>query len=401
MPDDFHNGRERIAASTWRAALALCLAAALACAAAPATHAQNLPTQPIGRIEGADVTVESGMPASMATADTPASIYVSNGSVVTVHSGKARLTLDGGGELDICGPAKFTMLASGKDLTVALNFGRIHAQIPASTSLKIFSPTIIATPIDINGGSRDVTIGLDMNDTMCVLATSGAIQIEHQFTGERLIVPQAGEFFLNGGTLAPVASKPGSCDCTPMPKHTPPTAPATIPEFARAARSPAVAIARPQEPQASWAGPQAPAEQGKTTPGAVFVIPVNPNDEHPVAKPEIEDAGEAPNIDEAVQADITPALAFMAAAPPAPNEEEPEMMLLVREAREAPDWEFDGEVLAPDFAEAMRHALGEEREAPKTAGSNTAARPRKKKHGFWAALKRLFVGEVEAAGPAN
>jgi hypothetical protein len=403
MQHGFHNRRERLAVHGRRSLQALYFAVALLCAAS-ASRAQNSPTQPIGQIEGADVTVESGMPASMATADRPASIYVSNGSVVTVHSGKARLTLDGGGELDICGPAKFTMLSSGKDLTVALNFGRIHVQLPAHTSLKIFSPTIIATPIDINGGSRDVTIGLDVNDSLCVLATSGAIQLEHQFTGEKLIVPQAGEFFLNGGTLVPVAGKPGSCGCAPMPKHTTPAAPATIPEFARAA--PAVVIPGPRQSQAPLARPQAPAEQAETQqaaqPGTVFVIPVNPDDEHPLAKPENESAGEAPNIGEAVHAEVTPALAFMATAPTKPSEAEPEMMLLVRETRESPDWEFEGEVQAPDFAEAMRHALGEEREAPKAAHSKSSAtRPRKKKHGFWAALKSLFAGKVEAAGPAD
>ncbi|MGH9686637.1 MAG: hypothetical protein ACRD5K_06055 [Candidatus Acidiferrales bacterium] len=372
---------------------------------ASAALAQNSPTQPIGRIEGADVTVDSGMPATVATRDTPASIYVSNGSVLTVHSGKARLLLLKGGELDICGPAKFTMLTSGNDITLALNFGRVHVQLPAKTSLKIFSPTIIATPIDINGGSRDVTIGLDVNDSLCVLATSGAIQLEHQFTGERLIVPQAGEFFLNDGTLVPVAGKAGSCGCTPMAEHPAPRAPARIPEFARAAPAQPEVTPEMPPPPASVRAAEARSDSPTTQtvqPGAVFVIPVHPEDEHPLALSEGQSAGEAPQIDGTLHGDVTPALSFMANAPQPPTDAEPEMMLLVSEAREAPDWQFDGHVDAPQFAKAMRQALGEESAATGASPSdNPSTRPAKKKRGFWGALKGLFFGNVEAAGPAK
>lgn len=391
MHRDFHIRRERHAGATlarWFGAIGAGFALFVALAAA--VRAQNSPTQPIGRIEGADVTVESGMPASVATADSPASIYVSNGSVVTVHSGKARLTLDGGGELDICGPAKFTMLTSGHEITVALNFGRLHVELPQGTSLKIFSPTIIATPIDINGGSRDVTVGLDVNDSLCVLATSGAIQLEHQFTGEKLIVPQAGEFFLNGGTLVPVAGKPGSCGCTPMEQRPAPRAPARIPEFAQAPSQPAIIPPSRKVTEASPA-PQSPAlpatQQVPVERGSLIVIPVDPTDERPVAPRQAQSAGVAPKIGAVVEGDVTPALAFTASGPPPPDNQEPEMMLLVKQTSESPDWQFEGRVDAPEFAEAMRHALGEE-----SAAKPTKAGPARKKHGFWASLKAFFFG---------
>ncbi|MGH9716879.1 MAG: hypothetical protein ACRD4R_09170 [Candidatus Acidiferrales bacterium] len=375
------------------------LLAILACLLSAAARAQNSPAQPIGRIEGLDVSVDGGTPASVATADELPSINISNGSVVTVHSGKARLTLFAGGEMDICGPAKFTMLTSGSDITLALNFGRLHVHLPAKTSLRIFSPTVIATPIDINGGSRDVTVGLDLNDSLCVLATSGAIQLEHQFTGEKLIVPQAGEFFLNGGTLVPVAGKPGSCGCAPMERHAAPRAPATIPEFARAVPAPAPPVSEvpPASTRAAEARSDSPADQEPVQPGAVFVIPVHPNDSHPIAAPQNESTGEAPSVGEPMRGNVTPALEFMASAPPSPAEAEPEMMLLVTEARESPDWEFNGHVDAPDFVKAMQHSLGEEPAAStKSRSSVRHAQPHKKTHGFWAALKGLFFGRVEA-----
>lgn len=402
MPVDFQIGlgRRAGAAPLTRRFRALLLGFALLAATAAAARAQNSPTQPIGRIEGADVTVDSGMPASMATANSPASIYVSNGSVVTVHSGKARVTLDRGGELDICGPAKFTMLASGNDVTVALNFGRLHVELPPHTSLKIFSPTMIATPIDINGGSRDVTVGLDVNDSLCVLATSGAIQLEHQFTGEKLIVPQAGQFYLNGGTLVPVAGEPGNCGCAPMEHSAPSPTPPRVPEFARLAPQPSIASEDTRAQTPALPLPPAPAAaEPAVRPGARIVIPVNPDDERPVAQPEQQPAGEAPNVDGAVRGDATPALAFMASAPPPPDDEQVQTMLLVRQASESRDWDFAGQVKAPDFAEAMRRALGEEPAATIAADSKKTGHPIGSHHGFWAALKALFFGKVQAAGP--
>src|SRR4029077_19410949 len=90
------------------------------------------------------------------------SIFVSNGSVGTVHSGLARMMLLAGGEIEICGPAKFTLLQSSGAITLALNFGRVHVLLPVTTALRIFTPTIVATPLEIRGTRRDVTIGLDL-----------------------------------------------------------------------------------------------------------------------------------------------------------------------------------------------------------------------------------------------
>jgi hypothetical protein len=76
----------------------------------------------------------------------------------------------------------------------------------------------------------------------------------------------------------------------------------------------------------------------------------------------------------------------------------PEMMLLVSEARESPDWEFGGHVDPPPFVAAMQHALGEGSAAPQENAASQAVveRPKEKKRGFWASLKGLFVGKVEA-----
>src|ERR1700685_3321340 len=195
----------------------LALTSILACP--QMSRGQQAPPGAVGRVEGMDVAVDNGTTAdnsSAAAAAPGAPSFVFNGSVLTVHDGKARLTLLAGGQMDVCGPAKFTLLQSGPSITLALNFGRIHLQLPASTPLRIFTPTMIATPLDIGGASREITAGLDMSDSLCVVATSGAIRLEQQFTGAGLIVPQSGEFFLSAGNLVPVAGTPGSCECTPM-----------------------------------------------------------------------------------------------------------------------------------------------------------------------------------------
>jgi len=114
--------------------------------------AEENPANLIGRIEGNDVSVQgASAPGNDNETITP-SVLVGNGSIVTVHSGQARMTLVSGGEVDICGPAKFTLLEAGGAITLALDFGRMRVQLPASTSLRVFTPTIVATPLDIHGG---------------------------------------------------------------------------------------------------------------------------------------------------------------------------------------------------------------------------------------------------------
>ena len=243
------------------------------------SRAQDSPFGAIGRVQGTDISCENGTPATGITSTVGQSIFVSNGTVVTVHSGQALLTLFAGGQVDVCGPAKFTVLLSGDAITLALNFGRVRLELPANTVLRIFTPTVIGTPIDISGGSRDVTVGLSLDDSLCVRATSGAIQLEHQFTGEKLIVPQAGEFFLNAGRLLPVAGTPGSCQCTPTTIIPAPPPAAAPPEYAIAANP------RPAPQPAPDPAPVTvdPAPSPVTKPAINYSMLAKANEAHPVS----------------------------------------------------------------------------------------------------------------------
>lgn len=358
----------------------LLLCAGIACA-------QNPPPDAVGQIEGNDISVEGGTAARSGSATVAPSIFVSNGSSVTVHEGRARMTLFAGGRLDICGPAKFTVLRSGNSITLALNFGRVRVQLPAQTSLRVFSPTIIATPLEISGGSRDVTVGLNLDDSLCVLASSGAIQLEHQFTGERLIVPQTGEFSLSAGRLVPVAGAPGSCQCLAEERRAMPPPPAATPDFAVATPP------RPAPEPSSAASPESPppAAEKAAEPSVEFSVPAHANEAHPVAPPaKGAPPASPPPASVPVYTVVVPPLTFSASSPAPPPDPTSDMFLLIREARVLPDWEFTGRVEVPGFIGAMQHALGE-----KAAANEPAPPPKKKKGGFWASLKRVFGGGGE------
>jgi hypothetical protein len=346
-------------------------------------RAQEAPPGTIGRVEGKDISVEGTAAASGGNATTAPSIYVSNGSVVTVHSGLARMVLAAGGEIEICGPAKFTLLQSSAAITLALNFGRVHVLLPVTVALRIFTPTIVATPLEIRGARRDVTIGLDLSDSLCVLATSGALRLEQQFTGEILDVPQLGEFFLAAGKLSPVAGTPGSCRCEEL--------------QARAAPAPAipdVVIAPKLEPAPSPAtspaaqpDPAPPATEAAPEPLVTLGVLADANRAHPVAPPQNHEAPDPPAISIPEYKIVMPPLTFSAHSPEPPPDPTPDLIMLVRVARAEPQWQFIGHVEAPHLEEVAQRTS-----ATTEAQPARAKKAEKKKGGFWARLKRAFVG---------
>jgi hypothetical protein len=382
LPPQFALGRTKSFART-HAARAI-LALALICLSPAVAPAEVAPPGAVGRVQGQDVSVESGTAANNGTSGSAPGIYVVNGSVVTVHSAKARMTLFAGGKVDICGPAKFTVLLSGEAITLALNFGRVRVTLPSKTTLRIFTPTIIGTPIDISGGSRDVTVGLNLDDSLCVLATSGAIQLQNQFSDEKLIVPQAGEFFLSAGRLVPVAGTPESCQCfaDEAPAAPPPSAP--VPETAVAIPPPPIT-----EPRAIPPAAEPPAEaKPALEPDIEYSVLAHANEKHPVERP-ADDAVPAVPVSMPVYTLVLPPLVF-SASEPVPPDPEPDMVLLIREAQVSPDWEFSGHVDAPEFAADLQHALGQNAQV-------NARQPRaekvKRRGGFWSALRRFFGGK--------
>lgn len=178
-----------------------------------ATNTAAQTTAPIlGEIAGDDISVLGR--SHIVDGDSSRAITFGGGSSVIVHAGKARVEFVGGGELEICGPAKFSVLASGEALTVALSFGRVHVKFDASRPITIYTPLIVATPMAIGDQPRDVTIGLMNTGAMCVLAARGAVQVQQQLSGETLVVPQPSEILLQGtSSLGGARAASGSCRC--------------------------------------------------------------------------------------------------------------------------------------------------------------------------------------------
>jgi len=379
----------------------ICFAFIFLCAAAsPLRAQQQVPAGAIGRVDGNEVSVEGGIagsaPNSAASAQ-PSGMYVSNGSIVTVHAGQARMALLAGGQIEICGPAKFTVLESGGSITLALNFGRLRAELPATTALRIFSPTIVATPLDISGAQRDVTVGLDLNDSLCVLAKSGAVRLEQQFSGEGIIVPQSGEFFFAGGKLVPVAGAPGSCECVAMEARATAPRPQAPPD-ARAAdvtqAQVAAALSAAPKPAPPQVQPKQPLSEPPAPPAPSIEVGMlaRANETHPIQPPARTGAPDAPPLDASDYIVVAQPLVMMAKDPAPPNQPPADVALLVRVARVQPEWEFTGHIAQPEFAMDVQRALGQTAPAPKV---QPVSQPAKKKRGFWGALKSVFVGNSE------
>jgi hypothetical protein len=353
-----------------------------------ALRAQDAPRGTVGEVDGRDVSVEGGAAASSGSDDPGRENYVSNGSIVTVHSGSARMKIFAGGVVDICGPAKFTVLLAEDAITLAVNFGRVRVQLPGKTALRVFTPTIIGTPLDISGGSRDVTVGLNLDDSLCVLATSGAIQLEHQFTGEKLIVPQAGEFFLSAGKLLPVAGTPGGCQCQ---ADEPQVTPAPPPS-----RTDVAAVIPPGAPEPN-ATPPVPVQAVAPETTVEYSVLAKGNDAPPTIPPAKHTAAAAPPVSVPVYTVVLPPLTFSASSPSRPPDPgAADMVLLIREAQVSPQWEFSGHVAAPPFAQAVGQALGEGRSgrrAPARGANQPGDNTTRKRRGFWASLKRAFGGD--------
>lgn len=288
---------------TWLTISATVLLAILALLSLRAGHlsAQDLPAvfpATIGRIEGDDLEVVTTTPTGVEKNAAPT--VVAGGSEITLHSGHALLSLNSGGDISVCGPAHFKVLVSGGAVTLALDYGRVHPSLDSVETFTIYTPTIIATPIAISGGRRDLTLGLEQNGEMCVLTTSGAMRVEPQFSDQSLLIPQGGTANLLGGQIASLGAGAGDCSC----------------DFPRAGLVPSLAeisvLNHPQQP-----------EQMKK-----------------------DDSVQPPTQEEPVYTVIMPTLSFNANSPVPPPDPDPETILLVREVRLRPSAIFSGHVNA-------------------------------------------------------
>lgn len=288
--------------------LATALLAILATLSIREVHisAQDFPAV-VGRIEGDDLEVVTKTPTGIETDAAPT--VVASGSDVTLRSGHALLLLNAGGEISICGPAHFKLIRSSGTVTLALDYGRVHPSLESSDGFTIYTPTIVATPIAIAGGPRNMTLGLQQDGEMCVLTASGAMRVETQFSDQSMIIPQGGTATLAGGQIESLQADASACSCDYPRAHM------ESPKAAPPSRSQPVldvgALAPPLPPQHTRTDNAPPPSASTGQP--VYTV-------------------------------LMPPLSFDANSPEPPPDPAPETILLVREVRLRPSVEFRGHV---------------------------------------------------------
>jgi hypothetical protein len=307
--------RKRLA--IWTKVFAVALLATFATLSIRERHisAQDFPAV-IGRIEGDDLEVVTKTPTGIETDASPT--VVATGSDVTLRSGHALLLLNAGGEISVCGPAHFKLIKSSGAVTLALDYGRVHPSLESSDTFTIYTPTIVATPIAIADGPRDLTVGLEQSGQMCVVTARGAMRVETQFSDQSMIVPQGGTASLVGGQIASLRADASACSCEYTRAHmeAPPNAAAPAPSHT-----------------------QPPLDIG------TLAAPLPPQ----IKKTENTPPPSAPDK-ETIYTVLMPPLSFDANAPEPPPQPAaapvpaPETILLVREVRLRPTVEFRGHV---------------------------------------------------------
>jgi hypothetical protein len=318
--------------------------------------AQDFPAV-VGRIEGDDLEVVTTTPSGIEKDAAPT--VVASGSEVTLRSGHALLLLNAGGEISICGPARFKMIKSTGAVTLALDYGRVHPSLDATDGFTIYTPTVVATPIAISGGLRDLTVGLQEDGEMCVLTARGAMRVEPQFSDQSMIIPQGGTASLFGGQIESLKADAAACSC----------------EYPRAHA----------EPQRQLPPPARSQQPGLDI--GVLASPVTP----PGNKKVENSAPPAVPSGEPVYTVLMPMLSYDAHSPDLPPEPpatsapppSPETILLVREVRVRPSAEFRGHVNAAPMQAAIPPV-------PSAAAPPLSASPAKAQSGFFDRVRSFF-----------
>ena len=178
-------------------------------------------TDSVGIIDGAAVAVTGPMRIDVSHG-LPRTVLRS-GSDVIIRSGTARLDLTEGGTISICGPAHFSVLKVGNQLTVALDTGTIHLSIEHGPAVTVYTPLLQIQPIAIGDGLQDALVGFDATGAMCVRAYRGAVRLEQQLTSQNIVVPQSSDILLVNGQLDGLRSGGDRCSCDPeLTKYAPP-----------------------------------------------------------------------------------------------------------------------------------------------------------------------------------
>lgn len=321
---------------------ALFLVSVLACAVVCAQQPET-----VGRIEGTTFTASGQVRVAREPGHNTTTLL--SGSEVVVHEGHARLILTDGSEVDVCGPAKLSLLKSGGAVTVALDYGRLHGRLAPSLPITVLTALATATPVSIASNQRDLVVGLEQQGDLCVNAVLGAVRLEHQLTGEKVLAPQGAELTVPASSLNSITTAPSVCRCDPPPQPVIVGVPKEIAEAAASRPKPPPASEPATEPARSAADPQA---QPRQEPRVIAVMPP---------------------------------LTFDARNPHPPPPARPEMVRIIQEVRIQPATVFRGRV------EPRSKPMPAQKAGTAAKGADAAdAAEKEKKPGFGTRLKNFF-----------
>lgn len=185
----------------------LCLGVLVTTAGTPDQHVGDA----VGVIEGQDISVTG--PVSLDVVGGQTKTILRSGSDVRVKSGQARISLVEGGQISICGPAHFSVLKSGEALTVALESGAIHARLEQTPALTVYTAQIQAQTVAIGDEPREILVGFETPQLMCIRTYRGALRVEQQFSGQSVMVPQGEDVMLADGQINRMDNGAGHCQC--------------------------------------------------------------------------------------------------------------------------------------------------------------------------------------------
>jgi hypothetical protein len=352
-PDAARATRTAIFSATALALWTMCAGAAQG--QLPAPQAQ-VPSQIVGRIEGDDFVIEPD-PASPGIETAAATDHLLSGARVTVRSGQARVIFEDGSGIGVCGAARFQLLGSPQALTVVLEYGQLDLHLDSAQTVSVFTPLIVATPISVGGGARQMLIGLGKNGALCLRAAHGAARLEQQLSGQSLLVPQFGEISLEGGQVAALKSPAGSCACSVdearFARPPGPTTQQTLSALGTGSSKAGPAVA-PGTPPTTTQQPSMVAQVPVRLPPPAAVIqspPASPwpptaSGGGPVNSPQAPAATPQPpsEISTPIYKVLVPPLTFDASSPSSAALPNAQTILLVRSVRVQPDTVYHGHV---------------------------------------------------------
>jgi len=79
--------------------------------------------------------------------------------------------------------------------------------------LTVYTALLQAKPISIGGAAQETVVGLDSEGSLTIRAIGGAVRVEHQLSGQSIVVPQNSDVLLVNGQLTDLRPGAGRSAC--------------------------------------------------------------------------------------------------------------------------------------------------------------------------------------------